>query len=72
MKPSNADPGRLRVGSLITPLAPYATVKASVLAGRALRVDDIWFGDHTRHFIPKSLWTPEMTPLARLCPSLNA
>jgi phthiodiolone/phenolphthiodiolone dimycocerosates ketoreductase len=40
--------------------------------GRFLGVDDIWFGDHTRHFLPGAMWDPKTNPMARLVPDLDA
>jgi phthiodiolone/phenolphthiodiolone dimycocerosates ketoreductase len=61
---------RVRVGYLVDPLPPATYVRAGLQVGRALGADDLWFGDHVRHIVPKSLW--QTTQLSRFVPDLDA
>lgn len=62
----------MQVGAYVDALAPLRAVRMGIETGRLLGVDDIWFGDHTRHFLPAAMWDPKTNPMARLVPDLDA
>ena len=60
---------RVRVGTMAECIAPLANVKATLLAGRALGADDLWFGDHQHHIVSQATWNT--LPISRLVPNPN-
>lgn len=47
-------------------------MRANIALSRALGADDIWFGDHAKSMFPSSAWRPDISPMARFVPSLDA
>jgi phthiodiolone/phenolphthiodiolone dimycocerosates ketoreductase len=43
-----------------------------MILSRLLGADDIWLGDHAKSMFPPSAWRPELSPMARFVPSLDA
>lgn len=63
---------RVQVGAYVDAIAPMRAVRMGIEMNRLLGVDDIWFGDHTRHFLPAAMWDPTTNPMARIVPDLDA
>jgi phthiodiolone/phenolphthiodiolone dimycocerosates ketoreductase len=63
---------RVRVGAYVDPVAPLRAVNANIALAKLMRVDDVWFGDHTVAMLPESVWDPATNPLARIVPDLDA
>jgi phthiodiolone/phenolphthiodiolone dimycocerosates ketoreductase len=47
-------------------------VRANIILARLLGADDIWLSDHAKSMFPPSTWRPELSPMARVVPSLDA
>ena len=54
------------------PINAGLTLRANVFLSRLLGADDIWFGDHAKSMFPSAAWRPDLSPLARFVPSLDA
>lgn len=63
---------RVRVGCYVDPVTPLWATRASIGLARLMGADDIWLGDHAKSMFPSSAWTPQMSPMARFVPSLDA
>ena len=48
------------------------TLQANIMLSRLLGADDIWLGDHAKSMFPPAAWRPELSPMARFIPSLDA
>ena len=56
----------------VDPVSPAAGVVTGIRLAQAVGFDDVWFGDHTRSFLPEVAWDPATNPMARLIPNLDA
>lgn len=63
---------RVRIGSLIEPVAPVWAIKMNMRTARVLGVDDVWFSDHTKSAFPAAAWNVRFSPMARYVTSLDA
>lgn len=63
---------RIRVISTVDPIAPMGVLRALFAMARLTGADEIWMADHAKSPVPESLWTKELTPLARILPNPNA
>ncbi|KAA8888544.1 LLM class flavin-dependent oxidoreductase [Nocardia colli] len=63
---------RVRVGSLIEPVAPVWAIRMNMRTARVLGVDDVWFSDHTKSAFPAAAWNVRFSPMARFVSSLDA
>jgi len=63
---------RVRVGCYVEPITPLWSMRANIAMSRAMGADDIWFGDHAKSMFPASAWRADISPMARLIPSLDA
>jgi phthiodiolone/phenolphthiodiolone dimycocerosates ketoreductase len=63
---------RVKVGCYIDPITPIWLTSAGIAIARLLGADDIWIGDHAKSMFPSAAWRPEMSPMARFVPSLDA
>jgi phthiodiolone/phenolphthiodiolone dimycocerosates ketoreductase len=64
--------GRVGVGFYLDPVTPMRVLSGGIRLAQALRVDDVWLGDHTKAMLPDHVWDPTTNPLARLIPTLDA
>jgi phthiodiolone/phenolphthiodiolone dimycocerosates ketoreductase len=65
-------PNRLSVGIETNCTAPLRLEQASLRLYKLLGVDSMMLPDHYLGFIPRSLWSPENTPAAKMIPSSDA
>lgn len=63
---------RLSVGIETNCTAPLALERASMRLYQLAGVDSLFVPDHYLSFVPRSLWTPELTPAAKMVPSPDA
>jgi phthiodiolone/phenolphthiodiolone dimycocerosates ketoreductase len=63
---------QLTIGLPGTIVPPFASIAKNAQRSEAAGADTIWFPDHVMGFWPQSLWTPDLTPLARLQPNPHA
>ncbi len=65
-------PSRVQVGIETNCTAPLKLELLSVRLFRLLRIDSLFVPDHYLSFIPRSVWTPELAPAAKVLPSPDA
>lgn len=62
----------LTIGLPGTIVPPFDSIAKNARQSEAAGATAIWFPDHLMGFWPQSLWTPDISPLARLQPSPHA
>ena len=60
---------RLSVGIETNCIAPLHLERASLRLSKLFGVDSMFLPDHYLSFVPRSVWSPQITPAAKMIPS---